>query len=253
MRYQSSVALRRALENRLGASSRETHVALARLRRRVVFERLVARLERTEPGKWVVKGGMAMEVRLRDDARLTKDIDLGLRDGVADSEELHERVVDALMIDLDADGFSFTAAEPMPLAADAGGTPTWRIKVGVQLAGKPFDTVQLDVSPRQHELERADRIELPNLLAFAGVPAPVVEVVDVHRHAAEKFHAMLRDYGDRENSRVRDLVDLVAMIEHGLLDPATLATRVIDVFAERDGIWPPYHVAVSAGRVGSAL
>lgn len=239
MRYQSSVALRRALENRLAASSRETHVALARLRRRVVFERLVARLERTEPGMWVVKGGMAMEVRLRDDARLTKDIDLGLRDGVADSEELHERVVDALMIDLDADGFSFTAAEPMPLAADAGGTPTWRIKVGVQLAGKLFDTVQLDVSPRQHELERADRIELPNLLAFAGVPAPVVEVVDVHRHAAEKFHAMLRDYGDRENSRVRDLVDLVAMIEHGLLNPSTLASRVVDVFAERDATQPP--------------
>jgi len=69
MRYQSSAALRRALEDRLGASSRETHVALARLRRRVVFERLVARLERTEPGRWVVKGGMAMEVRLHDDAR----------------------------------------------------------------------------------------------------------------------------------------------------------------------------------------
>jgi len=77
MRYQSSAALRRALEDRLGASSRETHVALARLRRRVVFERPVARLERTEPGRWVVKGGMAMDVRPHDDARLTREIDLG--------------------------------------------------------------------------------------------------------------------------------------------------------------------------------
>ncbi len=239
MKYQSSAALRRALEDRLGASSRATNVALARLRRRVVFERLVARLERTEPGKWVVKGGMAMEVRLHDNARLTRDIDLGLRDAVVDPEELHERVVDAIGVDLDADGFIFTAAEPEQLATDGGGTPTWRIKVSVQMAGKLFETVQLDVSPRQHELERADRIELPNLLAFAGVPAPVVEVVDVHRHAAEKFHAMLRDYGDRENSRVRDLVDLVVMIEHDLLDPATVASCVVDVFAERDGAQPP--------------
>jgi hypothetical protein len=239
MRYQSSAALRRALEDRLGASSRETHVALARLRRRVVFERLVARLERTEPGRWVVKGGMAMEVRLHDDARLTREIDLGLRDAVADAEELHERIVDALMIDLDADGFRFTAAEPMRLAVDSAGTPTWRIKVGVHLAGKPFDSVQLDISPRQPELDVADRIELPNLLAFAGVPAPVVEVVDVHRHAAEKFHAMLRDHGDRENRRTRDLLDVVVMIEHGLLDAATLAYRVIEVFAERDGVRPP--------------
>ena len=239
MRYRSSAALRRALEDRLGASSQETKAPLARLRRRVVFERLVARLERAEPGKWVVKGGMAMEVRLRDDARLTKDIDLGLRDAVTDPEELHERVVDALGTDLDADGFLFAAAEPEPLATDSGGTPTWRIKVGVQLAGKQFDAVQLDVSPRQHELEKADRIELPNLLAFAGVPAPVVEVVDVHRHAAEKFHAMLRDYGDRENSRVRDLVDLVVMIEHGLLAPSAVAASVVDVFAERDRQMPP--------------
>ncbi|MGH3613440.1 MAG: nucleotidyl transferase AbiEii/AbiGii toxin family protein, partial [Pseudonocardia sp.] len=163
----------------------------------------------------------------------------GLRDAVADPGELHERVVDALGIDLDADGFLFTAAAPEQLATDSGGTPTWRIKVGVQLGGKLFDTVQLDVSPRQYELERADRIELPNLLEFAGVPAPVVEVVDVHRHAAEKFHAMLRDYGDRENSRVRDLVDLVVMIEHKLVDPATVASCVIDVFAERDKVRPP--------------
>jgi uncharacterized protein YbdZ (MbtH family) len=29
------------------------------------------------------------------------------------------------------------------------------------------------------------------------------------------------------------------MIEHELLDPATLASRVIEVFAERDAAWPP--------------
>ena len=56
---------------------------------------------------------------------------------------------------------------------------------------------------------------------------------------AEKFHAMLRDYGDRENSRVRDLVDLVVMIEHGLLVPSAVAASVVDVFAERDGQLPP--------------
>ena len=176
MKYRSAAALRRALEDRLGASSQVTNVALARLRRRVVFERLVARLERAEPGRWVVKGGMAMEVRLRDGARLTRDIDLGLRDAVADPGELHERVVDALGIDLDADGFLFTAAEPRRLAADSGGMPDLADPGSVSnLLGKLFDTVQLDVSPRQHELERADRIELPNLLAFAGVPAPVIE------------------------------------------------------------------------------
>ena len=61
-------------------------------------------------------------------------------------------------------------------------------------------------------------VTLPNSLDFAGVATTEVEIVDVHRHAAEKFHAMTRDFGDRENSRVRDLLDLVLLIGHDLLD-----------------------------------
>ena len=42
---------------------------------------------------------MALEVRLGDEARLTKDIDLGLRDMNDDGEALHERLVVALAAD----------------------------------------------------------------------------------------------------------------------------------------------------------
>ncbi|MEX2458097.1 MAG: nucleotidyl transferase AbiEii/AbiGii toxin family protein [Actinomycetota bacterium] len=71
-----------AFERRLLTRSSESGIGLDRLRRRVLFERIVARLEAAEPGRWVLKGGMALEVRLQDDTRLTKDIDLGLRDDV---------------------------------------------------------------------------------------------------------------------------------------------------------------------------
>ncbi|HEX9682440.1 MAG TPA: nucleotidyl transferase AbiEii/AbiGii toxin family protein [Acidimicrobiales bacterium] len=239
MTYETPQALRMALEQRLRSRSNETGVALDRLRRRVLFERIVARLEAAESGRWVLKGGMALEVRLHDAARLTKDIDLGLRGEVDDDRALHDRMVSALGVDLDGDGFVLVAARPQELAADGGGHLTWRVKVTASLAGKPFGGIQIDVSPRAHELARTDRMALPNLLDFAGVPAPVVEVVDVHRHAAEKFHAMLRDFGDRENSRVRDLVDLVLLIEHDQLDDERVATEVVQVWAERDGADPP--------------
>lgn len=239
MSYDTPQALRMALEQRLLTRSTETGIALDRLRRRVLFERVIARLEAAEPGRWVLKGGMALEVRLQDDARLTKDVDLGLRDDVDDERQLHDRVADALAVDLDGDGFVLTAAQPLPLAADGAGHLTWRVKVAASLAGKPFGGIQLDVSPRSHELDRTDRMRLANLLDFAGVPAPVVEVIDVHRHAAEKFHAMLRDFGDRENSRVRDLVDLALLIEHDQLDAARVADAAVQVWAERDATTPP--------------
>lgn len=239
MTYDTPLAFRVALEQRLLNRSLATGVALDRLRRRVLFERIVARLDAAEPGRWVLKGGMAMEVRLQDDARLTKDIDLGLRDAVDDERDLHDRVSAALEADLDGDGFVLTTRMPTPLGLDGDGHHTWRIGVAATLAGKPFGGIQLDVSPRANELDRTDRLPLPNLLDFAGVPAPVVEVVDVQRHAAEKFHAMLRDHGDRENSRVRDLVDLVLMIDHDQLSPELVAESVVRVWAERDATEPP--------------
>jgi hypothetical protein len=64
--YETAEALRTALEHRLNSQSRETGVGIDRLRRRVVFERVIARLAYAEPDTWVLKGGMALEVRLKD-------------------------------------------------------------------------------------------------------------------------------------------------------------------------------------------
>jgi|SRR5579875_2694693 len=105
MRYGSPGALRAALEHRLLDRSRRTGIALDRLRRRVLFERIVARLQSAEPGLWVLKGGMALEVRLRDAARLTKDIDMGLRAAVTDADELQERLIATFASDASGDSF----------------------------------------------------------------------------------------------------------------------------------------------------
>jgi Nucleotidyl transferase AbiEii toxin, Type IV TA system len=242
--YETAEALRMALEQRLNDRSRETGVSIDRLRRRVVFERVVARLAHAEPGKWVLKGGMALEVRLRDRARLTKDIDLGLRDAVSAHAALHERLVDALAVDPFDDRFVLAAGPVAELGPDGGGHTTWRSSVVAHLAGRPFGGVRIDVSSRAHELERTDTVPLPNSLAFADIHAPTVEVIDVNRHAAEKFHAMLREFGDRENTRVRDLLDLVLLVENELLDRMALGSAVREVWQEREAAPPPASLQI---------
>jgi len=198
-------ALRTALEARIANETAATRLSPDRLRRRVVFQRIATRLQRAEPGRWVIKGGMAMEVRLRDAARLTKDLDLGLRETEVDPGDLRDRLIEALARDDDRDGFVFAVGVPAPMMEDAAGQLTWRVAVEVDLAGRRFGTIKLDVSPRSHELDVTDTIELPNALEFAGFASVVVEIVEIHRHAAEKLHGMLKDFGERENSRVRDL------------------------------------------------
>lgn len=76
MRYANSVAFRAALEQRLLNRSRETGESLVRLRKTVVFERLLARLVVVAPNRWVLKGALALDFRLGARARTTKDMDL---------------------------------------------------------------------------------------------------------------------------------------------------------------------------------
>lgn len=238
MKYQTPRALRTALEQRIGAESEASGISHDRLRRRVVFQRVVARLHAAERGVWVVKGGMALEMRLRDEARLTKDLDLGLRAQVGDAAVLQERLVEALSVDADGDLFVMAVRSVARLMEDEEGRATWRAHVVAELAEKPFGSLQLDVSPRADELQATDQVPLPNALEFAGITTPVVEVIDLHMHVAEKFHGMLKVVADSENTRVRDLVDIVLLWEHGLIDLPTAAAAIRLVWSQRAGVLP---------------
>ncbi len=76
MKYNTSRDFRQALETRIRNISLETEMPLVRLRKLVVFERFLIRLVHIQPDKWVLKGGYALQLRLGDRARTTKDIDL---------------------------------------------------------------------------------------------------------------------------------------------------------------------------------
>jgi hypothetical protein len=54
----------------------KTGIPLARLRKAVVFDRFLARLMQFQPEKWILKGGFAIQLRLVEKARTTKDIDV---------------------------------------------------------------------------------------------------------------------------------------------------------------------------------
>jgi hypothetical protein len=52
-------------------------------------------------------------------------------------------------------------------------------------------------------------------------------------HFAQKLHAYTLQRGDRSNTRVKDLVDLVLLIDAGALDPERLFRDVRDTFQRR--------------------
>jgi hypothetical protein len=235
--YGTPRAFRQALETRLMTQSKATGVDVGRLRRQVAFERLLARLAEGQAGtpSWALKGGFALELRLGNVSRTTRDLDLATLDDEVDGHGVWTHLSAVLEEDVDGDNFIFAVAAPRPLAADMAGRPGWRFSVDVRLAGKSFALVRMDVVARSEEI--ADAIEpltFSSALTFAGLaPYVTVPAIDVNQHAAEKFHALTRTYGERPNTRVKDLVDLVLLTELNLIDPTRLTDRVHMVFRVR--------------------
>ena len=76
-KYASATAFRVALEDRLKRLAQEEGLDLQRVRRQAAFDRLLSRLFARPDAPWLLKGGYAMELRLKT-ARTTRDIDLAM-------------------------------------------------------------------------------------------------------------------------------------------------------------------------------
>jgi hypothetical protein len=97
-----------------------------------------------------------------------------------------------------------------------------------------FAPVRLDVAERADELLTTETLQVPGALPdFHRLPPPRLEVASPAQHFAEKLHALTREHGDRTNTRVRDLVDLLLLIELRLVSPADVTPTVRHVFDTR--------------------
>lgn len=123
MSYETPAALRAALEARLVNASHATGTDLDRLRRRVVFERILARLAMATGERWILKGGFALEVRLGDRARATRDLDVALGQPTEDGADVRDALIDTLAT---AAGDDFTFA----VAASRRSSRTRRVDLG---------------------------------------------------------------------------------------------------------------------------
>ncbi len=72
---KTTADFRKELEANLRANSMKTGEDINRLRRKVAFDRLLARIFTQEPSFFALKGGYGMELRISQ-ARATKDMDL---------------------------------------------------------------------------------------------------------------------------------------------------------------------------------
>jgi hypothetical protein len=213
-------------------------IGLSRLRKRIVFERLLARLQVVAPDGWLLKGGFALELRLGGRARTTKDVDIDWTVGEGEATEL---LLDAASLEMD-DMFSFDVRRAAIDDDLAEGGQRWTVRA--ELAGRDFERVAIDVGFGKPPVVEPVTLTASRLLEFAEIPAIAVPALAVEQHLAEKLHAYSRTYaGGQASSRVKDLVDIVVIARTTTVDGDRLGEAVAAIFERRDTHEPPPALA----------
>lgn len=234
-KYATAAAFRRALEDRLYQLAEKDALDIQRLRRQVAFDCLLARLFADPAAPWVLKGGYAMELRIKE-ARATQDIDLVLkaaprsRANDAEKDRVRAALQDAADRDL-GDFFVFTVGRQMKSldAAPYGGA---RYPIAAEMAGRNFVRFHLDAALGDPVLEPLVLTEGRDWLAFAGIRPGRFPTLSAEQHLAEKFHAYTLPRA-RPNTRVRDLVDMALLLRSDQLDRQRVSNALKVVFTRR--------------------
>ena len=192
--------------------------------------------ERREGCRFTVKGGVALELRLKNRARATKDIDLVLHHRDVDLARALEHAVTT--DDTDGyQGFSFRRkGEPLVLE-----NRTISIAFAVAYRGGTWTSIIVDVAraePGEADVELVPAIPLREAIGITGPNELACLPLDMH--VAQKLHGMtLPPRAGKRNERFKDLVDVLLMEAlvtdyRGLRDTCELVFE-----SRRTHAWPP--------------
>ena len=233
-RGETPAGRRASLIIRMANAAREVGVVPRRIHLVLAIDRLLVRLLEAAPGHWVVKGGYANQLRRPDDARFTEDLDLKIDAAI---EMAAEFLASGFAVDL-SDDFSYeVASSPAPLEGPPGGG--LRFVVVARLAGTELVRFKVDVSAADVVVGDFESHLSDPVVERLGFRRSRISVYPVNQHFAEKLHALTLPR-DVENTRARDLVDLVWFVRHFTFRSDALAIACIATFERRAAHpWPP--------------
>jgi hypothetical protein len=177
-----------------------------------------------------------MDLRFRPRARTTKDLDLAvsLVAAIPDGEMINsvrERLQEAADTEL-GDYLSYRIGQPKHEFTNAPGGGA-RFPCEAMLVGKIYAKFHIDVGLGDVLVEHPDRLVGDDVLSFAGIAPATALAIPTPLQFAEKSHAYTYPWSGRENTRTKDLVDLVLLIERGTPEIAQLHEALHATFVKR--------------------
>lgn len=217
---------RERLEKTLARVAREQGLDQERLRRWVSFLALCGALDRAiQTGilaGYYLKGGVAMELRFVENARATKDLDIGMEGARADRLRSLTQALAA--------GFDEFTFRIRGQTRDMEQADTIRVEVAIQYRTRSWQSIEVDLGPAN--ANEVDLIE-PKVRGLVELGIPMVSPVrclNLAEQVAQKLHACT---GPAAAGRARDVLDILLIDALGQLNYAAAAEASRRVFAQR--------------------
>lgn len=232
-RPQTPQAFKASLDSLVQAEARRTGRRQSSLRTLLVMERLLARIFAVAPDAFTLKGGLALELRLQN-ARTTRDIDLRAMGSPRNLETLLAQAARLRLTPEDWLEFRIQADADHPdITAEWMIYDGTRYRVEALLAGRPYgDPFGLNVAFSDPMVTPPDHLLGTPMLERYGFERLSIPIYPVATHLAEKLHAYTVPR-DRENSRLKDLVDMALLSELTTLESSALRAAVNQTFSHR--------------------
>jgi hypothetical protein len=180
----------------------------------------------------MLKGGYALELWMKA-ARSTVDIDLTMP-STANTNSSNDMVREMLQTAASqqlGDWLEYLVGSPM-LDLDAAPYGGARYPIEARMDARIFARFHLDVGIGDVVLFPLEELTGRNWLEFAGIERLRVRSISREQHFAEKLHAYTLPRST-PNSRAKDLVDMVLLIQSNSLDPARTAEAIRLTFERR--------------------
>jgi hypothetical protein len=177
------------------------------MRTQFVIARLLTRLELSQPGRWITKGGSSLLARLGGDCRLSRDLDMT-------HGELRNAGVANLRAaaDLEADDWlRFRVHQSVPLRQNE--IVGVRLRLSAAVGQREIVRFGVDIVEDTAEYSgQVDRHAPYCPVTLVGAPTAEVLLYPIEDHIADKVAAMgkIHRHGDLElvSTRYRDVADL---------------------------------------------
>lgn len=205
MAYKTAAALEMAVRDAARSSKIGTNAAISNF----YFHRLLCRVFSSGEATFILKGGMGLLARTLDARESTRDADLStcvlsLDDAVEELKVLAEKDLEDFVT------FRYERTEQIRVEDEYrdGCKVTFTVLIGAKVARTLSVDLVVDSIPCDNPdwITPADRLDI-NGLAVCDYPVfPVVRVI------ADKACGIVEKHNGRDSSRVKDLIDLVVLL-----------------------------------------